>query len=56
MFFSTPLEVARKLPEEVLRRAGWEKAGGGCGFVAHEDPIKFIDRVDGMSDGAVKAF
>ncbi|GAA5825646.1 hypothetical protein JCM11251_000321 [Rhodosporidiobolus azoricus] len=31
-------EVAKTLPLEVLRRAGWAKAKGGCGFVDATDP------------------
>ncbi|GAA5885544.1 hypothetical protein JCM6882_007461 [Rhodosporidiobolus microsporus] len=35
-------EVARTLPLEVLRRTGWTKATGGCGFVSAMDPYKAL--------------
>ncbi|GAA6021114.1 hypothetical protein JCM10207_003370 [Rhodosporidiobolus poonsookiae] len=44
MYATVPLEVARTLPEEVLRLSGWAKGAGGCGFVNHRDPIDFIHK------------
>ncbi|KAH0363141.1 hypothetical protein KCU65_g7611, partial [Aureobasidium melanogenum] len=41
--FSTPLEIARRLPEDVLRLAGYYKSIGGVGFVEdHQHPVEFL--------------
>ncbi|SPO06544.1 uncharacterized protein DNG_09234 [Cephalotrichum gorgonifer] len=41
--FSTPLEVVRKLPEDILRLSGFYKSVGGCGYVGdHQHPAEFI--------------
>ncbi len=40
-----PPEVARTLEPEVLRRCGWAKGKGGCGFVEAVDPILSLDLV-----------
>ncbi|GAA6039371.1 hypothetical protein JCM8097_002820 [Rhodosporidiobolus ruineniae] len=42
IYATVPLAVARKLPEDVLRIAGWAKSAGGAGFVEHRDPIDFL--------------
>lgn len=34
-----PPEVAKTLPVDVLRVAGWAKARGGSGFVEAQDPL-----------------
>ncbi|KAI5236556.1 hypothetical protein E4T43_08544 [Aureobasidium subglaciale] len=40
---STPLEIARKLPEDILRLAGYYKSVGGVGFVEdHQHPVEFL--------------
>jgi ectoine hydroxylase-related dioxygenase (phytanoyl-CoA dioxygenase family) len=44
---STPIEIARKLPEDVLRLAGYYKAVGGVGYVEdHQDAVDFLKRED----------
>ncbi|KAK2805090.1 hypothetical protein FQN50_006335 [Emmonsiellopsis sp. PD_5] len=41
---STPIEVARKLPEDILKLAGYYKAVGGVGYVEdHQNPREFLD-------------
>ncbi|KAK6005753.1 hypothetical protein QM012_007395 [Aureobasidium pullulans] len=40
---STPIEIARKLPEDMLRLAGYYKSVGGVGFVEdHQHPAEFL--------------
>ncbi|KIR57656.1 phytanoyl-CoA dioxygenase [Cryptococcus bacillisporus CA1873] len=40
---STPLELARTFPEDILRIAGYYKAIGGVGYVEdHQDPAEFL--------------
>lgn len=40
---STPLDIARKLPEDILRLAGYYKSVGGVGFVEdHQHPVEFL--------------
>ncbi|RSL50949.1 hypothetical protein CEP53_008613 [Fusarium sp. AF-6] len=40
---STPIEVARKLPDDILRLAGYYKSVGGCGYVGdHQHPVEFM--------------
>lgn len=40
---STPLEIARELPEDILRLAGYYKSIGGVGFVEdHQHPVEFL--------------
>ncbi|KAL4879279.1 hypothetical protein BJY04DRAFT_220399 [Aspergillus karnatakaensis] len=40
---STPIEVARKLPDDILRIAGYYKAVGGVGYVGdHLAPVDFL--------------
>nr|KIR83266.1 phytanoyl-CoA dioxygenase [Cryptococcus tetragattii IND107] len=40
---STPLELARTFPEDILRIAGYYKAIGGVGYVEdHQDPVEFL--------------
>jgi ectoine hydroxylase-related dioxygenase (phytanoyl-CoA dioxygenase family) len=40
---STPLEIARKLPDDILKLAGYYKAVGGVGYVEnHQHPIEFM--------------
>ncbi|EED24637.1 conserved hypothetical protein [Talaromyces stipitatus ATCC 10500] len=40
---STPIEIARKLPEDVLRLAGYYKAVSGVGYVQDQHPIEMMD-------------
>ncbi|KAL2214435.1 hypothetical protein CC79DRAFT_146950 [Sarocladium strictum] len=41
--FSTPLEIARSLPEDILKVAGWYKSVGGGGYVEdHQHPVDFL--------------
>ncbi|RSL75208.1 hypothetical protein CEP51_011079 [Fusarium floridanum] len=40
---STPIQVARKLPDDILRLAGYYKSVGGCGYVGdHQHPAEFM--------------
>ncbi|AFR95217.2 phytanoyl-CoA dioxygenase [Cryptococcus neoformans C23] len=40
---STPLELAKTFPEDILRIAGYYKAVGGVGYVEdHQDPVEFL--------------
>ncbi|KAI4840586.1 hypothetical protein E4T44_07907 [Aureobasidium sp. EXF-8845] len=40
---STPIEIARKLPEDILRLAGYYKSIGGVGYVEdHQNPVEFL--------------
>ncbi|OJJ00288.1 hypothetical protein ASPVEDRAFT_149251 [Aspergillus versicolor CBS 583.65] len=44
---STPIEVARRLPDDILRIAGYYKAVGGVGYVEdHQSPVEFLHRSD----------
>ncbi|KAL4913700.1 hypothetical protein BDW62DRAFT_158207 [Aspergillus aurantiobrunneus] len=44
---STPLEIARRLPEDILKLAGYYKAVGGVGYVEdHQSPHEFLHRND----------
>ena len=44
---STPIAIARKLPEDILRLAGYHKSVGGSGFVEdHQDPVDFLQSND----------
>ncbi|WWD22588.1 hypothetical protein CI109_107081 [Kwoniella shandongensis] len=41
---STPLEIARKLPQDILKLAGYYKAVGGVGYVEdHQDAVDFLN-------------
>lgn len=45
---STPLEVARRLPDDVLRLAGYYKAVGGVGYVEdHQSAVEFLQKEEG---------
>lgn len=40
---STPVEIARSLPDDILRLSGYYKAMGGVGYVEdHQHPIEFL--------------
>ncbi|KAI4760541.1 hypothetical protein E4T52_07570 [Aureobasidium sp. EXF-3400] len=40
---STPIEIARKLPEDILRLSGYYKSVGGVGYVEdHQNPVEFL--------------
>nr|XP_019050669.1 phytanoyl-CoA dioxygenase [Kwoniella bestiolae CBS 10118]OCF29599.1 phytanoyl-CoA dioxygenase [Kwoniella bestiolae CBS 10118] len=40
---STPIEIARKLPEDILKLSGYYKAVGGVGYVEdHQSPHEFL--------------
>ncbi|THY97110.1 hypothetical protein D6C95_05022 [Aureobasidium pullulans] len=42
---STPLEIARELPEDIRRLAGYYKSVGGVGFVEdHQHPVEFLQK------------
>ncbi|PGH00129.1 hypothetical protein AJ79_08312 [Helicocarpus griseus UAMH5409] len=42
-FLSTPIEIARKLPEDILLLAGYNKPVGGVCYVAdHQSPLEFL--------------
>ncbi|KAL5334341.1 hypothetical protein BJX70DRAFT_402708 [Aspergillus crustosus] len=44
---STPLSIARRLPDDILRLAGYYKAVGGVGYVEdHQSPVEFLQRED----------
>ncbi|KAJ5830608.1 uncharacterized protein N7525_008861 [Penicillium rubens] len=44
---STPIEIARRLPEDILKIAGYYKAVGGVGYVEdHQSPHEFLHRDD----------
>ncbi|KAL4810345.1 hypothetical protein BDV18DRAFT_156712 [Aspergillus unguis] len=44
---STPIEIARNLPEDILRLAGYYKAVGGVGYVEdHQSACEFLHRDD----------
>ncbi|KAL4906180.1 hypothetical protein BDW74DRAFT_151445 [Aspergillus multicolor] len=44
---STPIEIARRLPEDILKLAGYYKAVGGVGYVEdHQSPHEFLHRDD----------
>ena len=44
---STPLKIARSLPEDIQRLAGYYKAVGGVGYVQdHQSPIEFLHKED----------
>ncbi|KAL4748065.1 hypothetical protein BDW72DRAFT_196127 [Aspergillus terricola var. indicus] len=48
---STPIEIARQLPEDILKLAGYYKAVGGVGYVEdHQIPHQFLHR-DGFGAG-----
>jgi hypothetical protein len=40
---STPINVVKKLPREVLKHTGWLRNGAGAGFVEFRDPVDLID-------------
>lgn len=49
-YLSTPLEVARTLPADLLRLMGYEICGLGTGYVGdYEDPMSVIDRAKAMN-------
>ncbi|KAK8845635.1 hypothetical protein IAR55_006351 [Kwoniella newhampshirensis] len=40
---STPIEIARRLPDDILKLAGYYKALGGVGYVEnHQSPAEFL--------------
>ncbi|CAH0057839.1 unnamed protein product [Clonostachys solani] len=40
---STPIDIARSLPDDILRLTGYYKAIGGVGFIGdHQDPAEFL--------------
>ncbi|KAL2808416.1 hypothetical protein BJX63DRAFT_439436 [Aspergillus granulosus] len=42
---STPIEIARRLPDDILKLAGYYKAVGGVGYVEdHQSPVEFLQR------------
>jgi ectoine hydroxylase-related dioxygenase (phytanoyl-CoA dioxygenase family) len=42
---STPLEIARTLPDDILKLAGYYKAVSGVGYVEdHQNPVEFMQR------------
>ncbi|KAL4979360.1 hypothetical protein BDW66DRAFT_148483 [Aspergillus desertorum] len=44
---NTPIEIARRLPEDILKLAGYYKAVGGVGYVEdHQSPYEFLQRDD----------
>ncbi|KAF2871918.1 hypothetical protein BDV95DRAFT_606486 [Massariosphaeria phaeospora] len=47
---STPLDVARRLPDDILRKTGYYKAVGGVGYVGyvgdHQAPVEFLHHDD----------
>ncbi|KAL4820757.1 hypothetical protein BDW67DRAFT_172345 [Aspergillus spinulosporus] len=44
---STPIEIARQLPEDILKLSGYYKAAGGVGYVEdHQSPHEFLHRDD----------
>ncbi|KAF2639692.1 hypothetical protein P280DRAFT_453694 [Massarina eburnea CBS 473.64] len=44
---STPLEVARRLPDDILKLAGYYKAVGGAGYVEdHQHPVEYLQKND----------
>ncbi|KAL4772092.1 hypothetical protein BDW60DRAFT_207468 [Aspergillus nidulans var. acristatus] len=44
---STPIEIARQLPEDILKLAGYYKGVGGVGYVEdHQGPHEFLHRND----------
>ncbi|WWC68369.1 uncharacterized protein I206_102294 [Kwoniella pini CBS 10737] len=46
---STPIEIARKLPEDILKLAGYHKAVGGVGYVEdHQSPHEFLHTEYGL--------
>ncbi|KAL4778205.1 hypothetical protein BJX76DRAFT_366588 [Aspergillus varians] len=48
---STPIEIARRLPDDILRLAGYYKAVGGVGYVEdHQSPYEFL-HTDGLGAG-----
>ncbi|KAI5478633.1 hypothetical protein MNV49_004775 [Pseudohyphozyma bogoriensis] len=51
MLAIVPLDVARSLPEPVLRRCGWAKGAGGSGFVNHRHPFEYLGSMDKASVG-----
>jgi len=52
---STPIEIARKLPEDILKLAGYYKAVGGVGYVEdHQSPVEFLQK-DNLGTGAYGA-
>ncbi|KAK5027186.1 hypothetical protein LTR13_009581 [Exophiala sideris] len=52
---STPIEIARKLPDDILRLSGYYKAIGGVGYVEdHQSPVEFLQK-DNLGTGAYGA-
>ncbi|EWG52004.1 hypothetical protein FVEG_16899 [Fusarium verticillioides 7600] len=42
---SAPIEIARTLPEDILRLAGYYKAVSGVGYVEdHQNPVEFMQK------------
>ncbi|TVY60050.1 Dioxygenase swnH1 [Fusarium oxysporum f. sp. cubense] len=42
---STPIEIARTLPDDILRLAGYYKAVSGVGYVEdHQNPVEFMQK------------
>ncbi|WKT54171.1 hypothetical protein QSH57_004755 [Fusarium oxysporum f. sp. vasinfectum] len=42
---STPMEIARTLPDDILRVAGYYKAVSGVGYVEdHQNPVEFMQK------------
>ncbi|WVQ79665.1 hypothetical protein IAT38_001765 [Cryptococcus sp. DSM 104549] len=55
---STPIELARRLPADILKIAGYHKAVGGVGYVEdHQSPVEFLHAESGLgafTSGPVK--
>lgn len=46
---STPIEVVKSLPKEVLKHTGWIRNMVGTGFVEFSDPFELIDKLPLLS-------
>jgi len=47
---STPVEVARKLPDDILKITGYYKSVGGVGYVEdHQAPVEFLHQARNLN-------
>ncbi|WVR04389.1 hypothetical protein IAU60_001391 [Kwoniella sp. DSM 27419] len=54
--YTTPLDIVRTLPEDILKLMGYYKAVGGVGYVAdHQHPIEVLQLGEGIGKPGVKA-
>jgi hypothetical protein len=48
-FWSTPWEVVKRLPSDILIKAGFAQSSGGSNFIDGRDPKDLLDSLPRMS-------